>query len=87
MTRQQGAKQEYHTPAVVRVECKAAARALDLPVAWTKGAIFEFDDESGMRTWVAEQDGRVDGTLFVAEAPDSDGGLPVDYYLKYTVTE
>lgn len=86
MTRQLESEREHRTTAVVRVECKAAARAHDLPVEWTRGAVFEFEDEAAMRDWVADQDADVDGTLYVAAAPDSDTGLPVDYYLKYTVT-
>jgi len=86
MTRQLEAEREHRTQGVVRVECKAAARAHDLPVKWTRGAVFEFEDEAAMRDWVAEQDADVPGTLFVAEAPDGGAVLPVDYNLKYTAT-
>jgi hypothetical protein len=86
MTRQLEAERKDGSPAVVRVECKAAARAHELPVAWTKGAVFEFEDEAAMRAWVDDQDATVEGTLFVAGAPDSDAGLLVDYHLKYTAT-
>lgn len=87
MTRQLEAEREHRAAGLVRVECTAAARAHDLPVEWTKGAVFEFEDESAMQDWVAEQDADVPGTLFVAEAPADGALLPVDYYLKYTVTE
>lgn len=67
----------------VTVRCTADALDHDLDVPWTRGAIFELESLDTARRWVADQNGGVPGTLFLARAPDPSGPLAVDYYLKY----
>lgn len=65
------------------VRCAVDPLGHDLDVSWTKGAIFEFESFEGAERWVADQNARVPGTLFLSEVPDGTGQLDLDYYVKY----
>lgn len=67
----------------VRIRCQTDRRVYGIDVAWTKGAVFEFDSEATARDWVVEQNRGVPGRLRLEEARGTEDGIPVDYNLKY----
>lgn len=69
----------------VRVKCSTDAG--DLGVDWTHGAIFEFESVRAAERWLADQNDRVHGTLFLARVPEGAEELAVDFYVKYTAVK
>ena len=67
----------------VRIRCQADRRVYGIDVAWTKGAVFEFDSEASARDWVVEQNRGVPGRLRLEEARGTGERIPVDFNLKY----